>query len=78
MARTAWEALVERYADGRPLCNCRQAYYSPCGVGSAFNPATGKYENRTDLLVCKHGCQSNQIAAKNEIAEKIVEEMEKK
>lgn len=24
---TAWETLIERYADGRAICNCRQAYY---------------------------------------------------
>src|SRR3990167_9185854 len=30
----AFERLVQRYADGRPICNCRRAYYSPVGTGS--------------------------------------------
>jgi hypothetical protein len=26
-----WSELIERYADGRKLCNCRQAYYDENG-----------------------------------------------
>ena len=64
-----WKTLVKRYADGRPICNCGDAYLAPVGEGY---DADGN--RRTDLLVCQYGCQANQIYAKEEIAERICEE----
>lgn len=71
MANEAWEALVAKYADGRPICNCRQAYYTPCGHG-----IDGTGRERTDMLACQYGCSANQLFARDEIAEKILKETE--
>jgi hypothetical protein len=68
MSREPWQKLVVKYADGRPICNCRDAYYTPCGVGYVGS------EKRTDMLVCEYGCSANQIRAKEEIADKIISE----
>ncbi len=70
MSSNDWKDLVVRYADGRPICNCGDAYYSPCGVGI---DRTGK--SRTDMLACKYGCSSNKITAKEEIAGKVIKEL---
>jgi hypothetical protein len=34
-ARTAWERLIEHFAEGQRLCNCRQAYYTSGGYCAA-------------------------------------------
>lgn len=60
-----WKDLIVLYADGRPICNCGDAYYSPCGKGYKG----GEY--RTDLLACKHGCSANQMAARDYIAARV-------
>lgn len=64
---TAWEKLIKVYADGRPVCNCGQAYYEACGEGIDRD---GQY--RTDMLSCKHGCSANQIHAKEYIAARVL------
>lgn len=69
MSRIDFEQLVERYADGRPICNCRQAYYTPCGEGI---DAVGN--KRTDLPACAGGCSANKIGAKEYIAARVVAE----
>jgi hypothetical protein len=66
---TDWEILVERYAEGRPICNCRQAYYSPCGEGIVNG------ERRSDLLVCKHGCSANQLDARDHVAKCVLDRL---
>jgi hypothetical protein len=64
-----WKELVIKYADGRPICNCGEAYYTPYGVG------IDKHGNhRTDMLACAGGCSCNQITAREEIAKKILNE----
>ena len=75
---TNWQKLVERYADGKPICNCRNAYTSPTGNGFAWNEEHGALLYKTDLLECKHGCSANQIAAKEYIAGRIIAELEGK
>jgi hypothetical protein len=64
-----WAQLVKRYADGRLICNCEQAYYSENGVywnnGEVHHD--GKY--------CKNGCQANQYNLKDEIAKRVLEEL---
>ncbi len=61
-----WEKLIEKYADGRPICNCRMAYRSKGGKywkgGKEFN----------DGLFCKHGCAANIYAVKEFIAEQVL------
>lgn len=43
----AFEGLVERFADGRKLCNCRHAYAMPnggCYAGCSTNQLRAKHE----------------------------------
>ena len=70
--KDAWEKLIERYANGRPICNCGCAYYTKCGSGI---DETGK--RRTDMLACENGCQGNQYAVRYEIARKVLAELSK-
>lgn len=65
MSRNAWERLVERFADGRGICNCRQAYTTPCGV--AFRDG----ERIENWPVCRYGCQAAQLDAKHDIATRV-------
>ncbi len=63
MSRESWKKLVNHYADGKPICNCGEAYYSPCGEG-----IDGQGIMRADMLVCKYGCSAAQIQTKEDIA----------
>lgn len=67
--RTNFEKLIEYYADGRQVCNCRNAYYKNCGHG-----IDGGVE-RHDLPTCEHGCSANQIRAKEYIADRVVADL---
>jgi hypothetical protein len=64
-----WKALVAHYADGRPICNCADAYYSKGGKywrdGVEYN----------DGLYCDGGCQANQFKAQNYVCKRIVEDL---
>lgn len=43
----AWRRLVERFADGRSICNCREAYLDEdgrCAYGCSANLIRAKYE----------------------------------
>lgn len=64
-----WKKLVKRYADGRPICNCGHAYYTPCGVGIVDGV------HKTDMPDCQYGCSANQIFAKEEIASRVMAEL---
>ena len=64
-----WKELVKKYADGKPVCNCGDAYYTPCGIGICNGV------ERNDILICEHGCSANMYKAKEEIAKKILEEV---
>jgi hypothetical protein len=68
MKKSAWEQLIEMHADGRPICNCGEAYYSPCGVGIDKNG-----NHRTDMLTCQYGCSANLIEAKEYIAKRVLQ-----
>lgn len=70
MAESDWNNLVERFADGRQICNCGDAYYTPCGHGSVVN-AVGVRVERTDLPICRYGCSTNQLFTKYEIAKRV-------
>jgi len=65
-----FKELIKKYADGKPICNCGEAYYSKCGVGIENG------EERTDFLACEGGCSTNQLFAKEYIAKRIVKEGE--
>lgn len=68
-----FEKLIERFAEGRQICNCRKAYYTPCGHGIDRD---GSYS--TTMNVCKHGCSSAQIEATEYIAKKVIELLDDK
>lgn len=69
---TGFQKLIQRYAKGKTICNCQEAYYENCGEGYL----NGKH--RTDLPICKHGCSANQIAAKEHIAAAVLQELEER
>lgn len=71
-----WEQLIERYADGRPICNCRHAYYSKCGKGIIVKE-DGSLEKFTDGLACEYGCSANQIYARDYIAKRVLADLDK-
>ncbi len=70
MARDAWEELIEQYADGRQICNCRQAYYTPCGHGI---DAEGVW--RTDMMACQYGCSANIYGVRADIAKRVLNDL---
>ena len=70
MDRGIWPKLIERYADGREICNCRHAYLTKCGT---VTMASG--EVIRNYPICKYGCQSNQTIAQEEIAKKMAIEL---
>ena len=63
----AFTKLLLRYADGRQLCNCNEAYE---GLVKAYVVGKGY------VMVpgCVHGCSTNKIDAKEEVAERLVGE----
>lgn len=63
----AWIQIIAANAEGRKVCNCGDAYYSPCGEG-----IDRQGRHRTDIDACDGGCSSNQIKAKHEIAAKFL------
>jgi len=75
MAKEAFKELVKKYADGKPICNCGEAYLTACGVGSIWNEEKQRREDRTDLLTCKAGCSAAQIDAKEYIAERVLQDL---
>lgn len=64
--RDAWHALVVRFANGRPLCNCRDAYYATDGKGYRGG------ERVADLHHCKDGCSANILTTRDEIAQRVI------
>lgn len=71
---TKWQELIKRYAGGRPICNCGDAYYSLCGHEISIDEA-GRRIERFDAPACPHGCSANQIMAKEYIATKVLEDL---
>ena len=65
-----WKMIVVRYADGRQLCNCLCAYYTPCGHG-----VDGDGNYRTDFLACQNGCSANLLTCRDEIASRVIAEL---
>lgn len=70
---SAWQQLIQQYADGRPICNCGEAYYTPCGKGLVNEG--GKTVRKTDMLACAYGCSANQIFAKEDIARRVLQDL---
>ena len=64
MTGTAFKALILRYADGRRICNCGEAYYSPAEPGTYWT-SDGHVPD-----VCRDGCSANLINAKYEMAKR--------
>ena len=58
MSRKAWIQLVEKFADGRRLCNCREAYYDErgrCKYGCSSNLISAKHEIAERVLASGEG-----------------------
>lgn len=70
-----WKQLIERYADGKPICNCRQAYYEPCGHGSVWDDGLARYVDKTDLLACRSGCEVNVYRVRDYIAQRVLADL---
>ena len=62
-----WKSLVALHADGRTVCNCGCAYYTPCGKG-----IDGQGRHRTDMLTCRGGCSANQLNCRDDIAKRVL------
>lgn len=71
MSKAAWRTLVEKYADGRQICNCGEAYYAEDGEAWMGD------KKITNAKHCKWGCSANQIFARDEIAAKVLESLPK-
>jgi hypothetical protein len=61
-----WRTLILRYANGRKVCSCEDAYYKE-----------SKFQGH-DYTYCEHGCTTNKLLTKNEIAKKVLEELAEK
>lgn len=72
---TAWNDLIRRYANGQQICNCGEAYYSPCGAGAVME--NGRWVSKTDMPACKHGCSANRLDAKDYVARCVLNEIGK-
>lgn len=70
---SAFKQLVVRYANGRQICNCGDAYLTNCGKGYILGDHGSRYVE--DLPVCRYGCSANQITAKEFIAEQVLKEL---
>jgi len=68
-----FKRLIKRYAGKKQICNCGEAYYENCGVGSVVE--NGKRVQRSDLPTCRYGCSANIIRAKEYVAKKVLEEL---
>lgn len=66
-----WEALIRRYADGRPICNCGRAYYATDGEYTRYPAMTTHH----DGYYCKHGCHANQYSVKDDIAARVLADL---
>jgi hypothetical protein len=64
-----FERLIVRYAGDKKICNCKQAYLTNCGHAIAGGKEV------FDSPTCQYGCSSNQITAKNYIADMVVSEL---
>lgn len=67
MAREDWQALVRKYANGRDICNCGDAYYANDGE-YIVTGVSGRFYNGKH---CKYGCSTNILNARDEIASLI-------
>lgn len=72
MSEHAWMKLIERYANGREICNCGCAYYAP--IGSVYYTLDGKKKYH-ESRACQYGCQANQYAVKEDIAQHVLAEL---
>lgn len=57
-----YQALVRRYSNGRPVCNCGDAYE---GVAEFDGK---KYR------CCPGGCSTNQLTTRDEVCRRVCEE----
>ena len=68
----AYQVLLERYADGQKLCNCRTAYRTECpggGICGLCGPKTPHHD------YCKGGCGTAVIRAREHVALGVTKEL---
>lgn len=70
-----WKTLVQRYADGRQVCNCGNAYYTNCGTARTLNTSTGEWVTTHDNPSCENGCDANKHAVKDDIARRVLADL---
>jgi hypothetical protein len=68
-----WKALIAHYADGQEICNCGEAYYATDGTYWM----TGSDQTFHDGRYCRSGCSGNQYRAKEYVAKKVIEDLER-
>ena len=67
-----WQNLIEIYADGKKICNCRRAYSTLRENGAWLG------DKQIDCWVCEGGCHSAQIIAQDFVAQQILNERERR
>jgi hypothetical protein len=65
-----WQKLIEIYANGKKICNCRRAYSTLRENGAWLD------KKQIDWWVCEGGCGSAQMMAQDHVAEQILYERE--
>ncbi|MDE2107320.1 MAG: hypothetical protein KGL39_59540 [Patescibacteria group bacterium] len=76
MTDDCWHILVRRYADGRDVCNCGEAWYARIGDQLTDWDGHGwRSVVNGDPMRCAYGCRANQLSCKHEIAQRVVEEL---
>jgi len=66
--QNAFQRLLHRYAEDKPICNCGNAYYSPCG--KSWSQELGNHTT----WACQYGCLTNCLNAVGYIAKCVEEE----
>lgn len=71
MSEAHWRELIRRFANGRDICNCGNAYYANDGEYWLAGDPAGSPPHQ-DGKHCKFGCQANILRARDELAEKLL------
>ena len=69
-----FKKLIIKYAEGRSICNCGEAYLANCGEASILDE-NGDWKKVKDYPVCQYGCSANQIIAKEYIAKRVLADL---
>lgn len=76
---TPWQALVERFCPpDKRICNCRDAYYTLFPASSMKASVAHMVDGNVvhEYVAhwgCQHGCQANQLFARDHVAKCVAE-----